>query len=38
MDLLFLTTIVTAGIAAFGLAAVRWGADTRPGVSDDHRR
>ena len=38
MDLLILTTLITAGLAAFGLAAARWGADSRPSLPDDHRR
>ena len=30
--------LLLIGLAAFGLAAARYGADTRPGVCDEPRR
>ncbi len=30
--------LVVAAAGAVGLAAARWGVDSRPGLGDDHRR
>jgi hypothetical protein len=38
MDVLLFTSIIVGGLAAFAGAAMRWGVDTRPGLTDDHRR
>ena len=38
MDVLFVAVAIVSGLAAFGLAALRWGVDSRPGVCDDHGR
>jgi hypothetical protein len=38
MDVLLFTTMIISGLAIFGAAALRWGVDTRPCLTDDHRR
>jgi hypothetical protein len=38
MDLLTVTTLIVSALTVLGLAAERWGADTRPSLPDDHRR
>lgn len=35
---LVLAAIIAVILGALGLAAVAWGADSRPGVGDDHAR
>ncbi len=35
----FIALVITiAGLVSLDLAADRWGADSRPGMADDHRR
>ena len=36
MELLVLIFAIVVALAAFGLAAVRYGVDTRPSLPDDH--
>ena len=38
MVAIFALIIVVAGLAALDFAALRWGADSRPNIGDDHRR
>ena len=38
MDMLLLTSIILSGLAALGLASVRWGSDSRDPMTDDHQR
>jgi hypothetical protein len=38
MDTVIVIIIAVAGFAAFDLAALRWGTDSRPTIGDDHRR
>ena len=38
MAALLVLLLVGAVIAALDLIALRWGADSRPGIGDDHRR
>ena len=38
MDLLTVTTLIVSALAVVGLAADRWGVDSRPSLPDDHRR
>ena len=38
MELIILTTTLVLGLVAFGLAAVRFGSDSRDGMSDDYCR
>ncbi len=38
MDLLTLTSLVVSALAVLGVAATRWGVDSRPSLPDDHRR
>jgi hypothetical protein len=38
MEILGSLLLVLLAVALFELAAVVWGADSRPGVEDDHRR
>lgn len=38
MDLLILTSIVVGGLAVLGIAATRFGVDSRDPISDDHGR
>jgi len=35
---LVIAAFFAAGLGALGLAARAWGADSRPGVTDDHAR
>jgi hypothetical protein len=36
MDLLILFSIIVSALAAFGLAALRWGVDSRDRLPDTH--
>ena len=38
MDILILLITVIAGLASLGMVSVRWGADSRDLIADDHRR
>jgi hypothetical protein len=38
MDLLLAISILLSGLAALAAAAVRWGADSRDRLPDDHQR
>ena len=38
MDVIAAVIAIIAGMLAFDLAAVRWGADSRPSLDDDHHR
>jgi hypothetical protein len=38
MDVIAAVIAIIAGMLAFDLAAVRWGADSRPSLGDDHHR
>lgn len=38
MDTIFALAVALVGFVAFALAAVRWGADSRPTIGDDRRR
>lgn len=38
MDVLLFTTMIIGSLTIFAGAAMRWGVDTRPAVTDDHRR
>ena len=38
MDLLLVAIAVVGGLAAFDLAALRWGVDSRDALPDDHHR
>jgi hypothetical protein len=38
MDGLLVLIIVIVALVALDVAAARWGADSRPGMADDHRR
>jgi hypothetical protein len=38
MDVLLFTSIIISGLTLFAAAAMRWGVDSRPGLTDDHRR
>jgi hypothetical protein len=38
MDAIFAFVVAIVGFAALDVAAVRWGADSRPTIGDDHRR
>ena len=37
MDVLFLLLFIVSGLAGFGVAAGRFGTDSRDGMTDDHR-
>jgi hypothetical protein len=38
MDALMFLLLIVSGLAGLGLAAGRFGADSRDGMTDDHRR
>lgn len=38
MEPFIIFAVAIGGLLAFDLAALRWGADSRPGLTDDHRR
>ena len=38
MDQLVIIALAIGGLLVFDLAALRWGTDSRPGITDDHRR
>jgi hypothetical protein len=38
MDVLLFTSMIIGGLTVFAGAALRWGVDTRPALTDDHRR
>ena len=38
MDAIAAVIAIIASVLAFDLAAVRWGADSRPDLGDDHHR
>ncbi|GEM_PF-2237780 len=38
MNALVALILAVTGFAAFDLAALRWGSDSRPTIGDDHRR
>jgi hypothetical protein len=38
MDVIIIIAVVFAAIVGLDLAAVTWGSDSRPGMTDDHAR
>jgi hypothetical protein len=38
VETLVIIAIAVAGLVVFDIAALRWGADSRPCLTDDHRR
>jgi hypothetical protein len=38
MDAMFALFIVISAFVGLGIAALVWGADSRPGIADDHAR
>lgn len=38
MDLLLVTSLLISGLAAFAVASLHWGVDSRDQLPDDHRR
>jgi len=38
MDILILFVTLIAGLASLAMASIRWGADSRDRIADDHRR
>ena len=38
MEAFFIIIAAVAALAAFDIAALRWGVDSRPTIGDDHRR
>ena len=38
MEAIFVFAAIIAALVGFDLAAMRWGADSRPGMPDDHAR
>lgn len=38
MDALIALLVILVSFVGLDLAAVRWGADSRPPIADDHRR
>ncbi len=38
MDVLLFTSMIVSGLTIFAGVAMRWGVDTRPALTDDHRR
>ncbi len=38
MEAILVVITIIAALIAFDVAALRWGADTRPSIGDDHRR
>ena len=38
MEAFFALIVVLVSSIGLGLAAVEWGADSRPGMADDHQR
>jgi hypothetical protein len=38
MEALVMVLILIVGLTVLGLASLRWGADSRPAVPDDHTR
>jgi hypothetical protein len=38
MEAFFALIIAVVAVIGFDLAAIRWGADSRPGMVDDHQR
>jgi hypothetical protein len=38
VEALLVIIVAVAGLAAFDIAALRWGVDSRPTLGDDHHR
>ena len=38
MEAIVAIVVVVVALLGFDLAALRWGADSRPGMADDHAR
>jgi hypothetical protein len=38
MEAIFVLVAILAALVGFDIAAVLWGADSRPGMPDDHAR
>lgn len=38
MEAIFVVITIIAALVAFDIAALQWGADTRPSLGDDRRR
>jgi nitrogen fixation-related uncharacterized protein len=38
MEAIFVLVAILAALVGFDLAAMRWGVDSRPGMTDDHAR
>lgn len=38
MEAIFVLVAILVALVGFDLAALRWGADSRPGMTDDHAR
>lgn len=38
MEAIFIIVVAVTALAAFDIAALRWGTDSRPSVGDDYHR